>query len=277
MGKVLMTRRHGAATAGVALAAVLCLQVLCLLALIASPVRAGSLAGVGVVFLHGKGVWAGAFDGGIPAALEADGAVTAEPEMPWSIRRMYGATYDDAMREIDVAVKDLKAKGATRIVVIGHSLGANAAIGYAARRLGVAGVVALSPGHLPETAEMRARTADAIASARVLAASGETSRRIWPDRVQGVPTLAMASPAVYLSMFDPDGPAVIPRNATALHGVPLLWVVGQSDPIFARGRDYAFAHAPKNPKSRYIVVSAGHLAAPWVARSEVVAWLKSMW
>jgi pimeloyl-ACP methyl ester carboxylesterase len=229
------------------------------------------------VFLHGKGVWAGAFDGGIPSALEADGAVTAKPEMPWSLFRMYGATYDEAMREIDAAVNGLKAKGASRIVVIGHSLGANAAIGYAARHPDVAAVVAMSPGHLPETDEMRDRTADALAKARALAVSGETSRRMWPDRVQGIPTLAMASPTVYLSMFDPNGPAVIPRNAAALQGVPLLWVVGESDPIFARGRDYAFARAPKNARNRYVEVSAGHLAAPWVARSQVVEWLKSLW
>jgi pimeloyl-ACP methyl ester carboxylesterase len=265
-------RRNGAAAS--LLAAV---QALCLLALIATPVHSAGLQGLGVVFLHGKGVWAGAFDGGIPAALEADGAMTVEPNMPWSISRMYGATYEEAMREIDATVAGLKGKGATRIVVIGHSLGANAAIGYAARRHGVAAVVALSPGHLPETPEMRARTSDAIAQARALVAVGEKSRRVWPDRVQGIPTLAMASPAVYLSMFDPDGPAVIPKNAAALHGVPLLWVVGRSDPIFARGRGYAFSRAPGNPKSRYIEVSAGHLAAPSVARSQVVEWLKSLW
>jgi pimeloyl-ACP methyl ester carboxylesterase len=252
-------------------------QALFLLALLGAPVRAAGLAGVGVVFLHGKGVWAGAFDGGIPSALEADGAVTAEPEMPWSLTRMYGATWDEAMGEIDSAVAGLKAKGATRIVVIGHSLGANAAIGYAARHQGIAAVVALSPGHLPETAEMRDRTADAIARARALVASGETRRRFWPDRIQEMPTFARATPAVYLSMFDPDGPAVIPRNAAALHGTPLLWVVGSSDPIHARGRNYAFARAPKNPKSRYVEVAAGHLAAPWVARPQVVAWLKSLW
>jgi len=262
---------------GVAAALLRPARTLCLLALFSMPVRAASLQGLGVVFLHGKGVWAGAFDGGIPAALEADGAVAAEPEMPWSISRMYGATYEEAMREIDAAVTALKDKGATRIVVIGHSLGANAAIGYAARRHGVAAVVALSPGHLPETAEMRARTADAIAKARALVAAGEKSRRIWPDRIQGIPTLAMASPAVYLSMFDPDGPAVIPKNAGALHGVPLLWVVGRFDPIFARGRDYAFSRASRNPGSRYIEVPAGHLAAPRVARSQVVEWLKSLW
>jgi pimeloyl-ACP methyl ester carboxylesterase len=267
-----LIRISGAAQAAAAVAAMLCL-----LALAVAPVRAGGLSGVGVVFLHGKGVWSGAFDGGVPAALEAEGAVTASPEMPWSIRRMYGATYDEAMREIDVAVAGLKARGATRIVVIGHSLGANAAIGYAARRHGVAAVVALSPGHLPETAEMRSRTADAIVRARSLAASGETSRQLWPDRIQGVPTFATASPAVYLSMFDPDGPAVIPRNAAALHGIPLLWIVGDSDPIFARGRNYAFARAPKNPKSRYVEVPAGHLAAPSAARGQVVEWLKSLW
>jgi pimeloyl-ACP methyl ester carboxylesterase len=252
-------------------------RILCLLLLIATPVGAAGLQGTGVVFLHGKGVWTGAFDGGIPAALEAEGAVAVSPEMPWSFGRIYGATYEEAMREIDAAVAGLKGGGARRIVIIGHSLGANAAIGYAARRHGVAAVVALSPGHLPETAEMRARTGDAIIQARASAAAGERSRRIWPDQVQGVPTFATASPVVYLRMFDPDGPAVIPRNAAALRGVPLLWVVGQSDPIFARGREYAFAHAPRNPKSRYIEVWAGHLTAPRAARTQVVEWLKSLW
>lgn len=265
-------KRNGRAAAMLAMA-----PILCLLLLIATPAGAARLQGVGVVFLHGKGVWAGAFDGGIPAALEAEGAVAAWPEMPWSFIRMYGATYEEAMQEVDTAVAGLRSRGATRIVVIGHSLGANAAIGYAARRHGVAAVVALSPAHLPETVEMRARTTDAIGKARALMAAGETSRRIWPDRVQGIPTLATASPAVFLSMFDPDGPAVIPKNAAALHGVPLLWVVGRFDPIFARGRDYAFLRAPENPKSQYIEVSAGHLAAPWVARSQVVEWVKSLW
>ncbi|HSV21853.1 MAG TPA: alpha/beta hydrolase, partial [Xanthobacteraceae bacterium] len=168
--------------------ALLTARLLCLLLLITTPVQAANLQGVGAVFLHGKGVWTGAFDGGIPAALEAEGAVTAAPEMPWSLGRIYGATYDEAMREIDAAVGGLRAKGATRIVIIGHSLGANAAIGYAARRRGVAAVVALSPGHLPETTEMRARTGAAIVEARALLAAGEKSRRVWPDRIQGVPT-----------------------------------------------------------------------------------------
>ena len=255
-------------------------RIVCLLWIVAAtlPACAGSLAGTGVVFLHGKAVWAGAFDGGIPAALEAEGALVAEPEMPWSFTRLYGATYDEAMREIDAAVAQLKAHGATRIVVIGHSLGANAAIGYAARRSAVAAVVALAPGHLPETAEMRERTKNAVVEARGMLAAGTglTSRHAWPDMIQGIPTFAFATPAVYVSMFDPNGPAVIPKNAAAMRPIPLLWVAGTSDPIFARGPDYAYARGARNPKSRYLEVSASHLTTPWVAQTQVVEWLKSL-
>src|SRR5258708_12256104 len=93
---------------------------LCLMLLIATSVQAASLLGLGVVFLHGKGVWAGAFDGGIPAALEAEGAVAGSPEMPWSLRRIYGATYEEAMREIDAAVAGLKGREGRRIAITAH-------------------------------------------------------------------------------------------------------------------------------------------------------------
>jgi pimeloyl-ACP methyl ester carboxylesterase len=242
----------------------------------AAPVSAASLRGMGVVFLHGKGVWPGAFDGGIPAALEAEGARVVSPEMPWSLRRMYGATFDQAMAEIDAAVATLKAKGATRIVIIGHSLGANGAIGYAAQRHSVVAVVAIAPGHLPETAEMRARTQSAIAEARQLMASGHQERRNWPDMVQGLPTFASATPAVYISMFDPNGPAVIPKNVAALAGIPLLWVVGNFDPVHSRGPQYAFSRAAKNPANRYIEVLATHLTTSLMARGQVIEWLKSL-
>jgi pimeloyl-ACP methyl ester carboxylesterase len=252
------------------------LMLLAFVIVAAAPLQAASLQGTGVVFLHGKGVWPGAFDGGIPGALEAEGAQVESPEMPWSFRRMYGATFDQAMTEIDAAVAGLKARGANRIVIVGHSLGANAAIGYAARRSVVAAVVAIAPGHLPETAEMRARTHDALAEARQMYAAGKQDRRAWPDLVQGIPTIALATPAVYLSMFDPDGPAVIPKNAAALRAIPFLWVVGNSDPIHERGRDYAFTRGARNPASRYIEVAAGHLTTAWQARAQVVEWLKAL-
>src|ERR1700742_5093534 len=89
-----ITGRGGCTGAAVALSAFF---------LASLPAAAANLQGLGVVFLHGKGSWAGSFDGGILSSLEGDGAVVAKPEMPWSFHRRYGATFDEAMREVDAA------------------------------------------------------------------------------------------------------------------------------------------------------------------------------
>jgi pimeloyl-ACP methyl ester carboxylesterase len=241
------------------------------------PAQSADLRDYGVVYLHGKGAWPGALNGGILTALKDEGAMLATPEMPWSYRRKYDATYEQAMAEIGAVVAKLKSKGATRIVIIGHSLGANAAIGYGARHPDLAGIVALAPGHLPETEGLATYTRDAIAQAKQLitAGQGDIVRR-FPDLAQGIPFPAKATPKVYLSYFDPNGPAVIPKNAAGMGPIPLLWVVGVFDPIDRRGPDYAFRLGAKNPKSKYVEVLAGHLTTPLVARKQVVEWINSL-
>jgi dienelactone hydrolase len=236
-----------------------------------------TLAGFGVVLLHGKGGTPTSMIEGLSETLKKEGALVEAPELPWSHRRIYDATYDQAMAEIDLAVQKLKWAGATRIVVAGHSLGGNAAIGYAARRQDLAAVIALAPGHLPEAWALRIRTKGAIAKAKQLVASGQGDVRMsFPDLAQGIPFQVRATPAVYLSMFDPDGPAVIPRNAAAMGAVPFLWVVGVGDPIFLHGRDYGFDPGAKHPKSKYLVIPGLHLTTPFQARRSIVEWLKSL-
>ena len=58
--------------------------------------------------------------------------------------------------------------------------------------------------------------------------------------------------------------------------IPLLWVIGRSDPLAQAGRGYAFDKAAKHPKSKYVEISADHLGTPEAARQEVVLWLKSL-
>jgi len=242
---------------------------------------AENLHGLGVVYLHGKGGWPGGMNGGIISELREEGAVVATPEMPWSFHRRYDATYDQAMTEIDAAIAAVKAEAANRIVLIGHSLGANAAIGYGARHPELAGIVALAPGHLPEVGNMRSFVSDAVARAKELIAEGKGNvRPNFPDMAQGIPLTTSATPIVYLSWFDPDGPAVIPKNAAAIgaaaSSVPLLWVVGKLDPIDRRGPEYAFDALAKNPKSKYLEILAGHLTTPTLAKRQVIDWIKGL-
>lgn len=245
----------------------------------AVPARAQSpnLAGMGIVLLHGKGGAPGAMMEGLEQSLQKAGAIVEGPELPWSHNRIYDATYEQAMAEIDDAVQKLKQRGANRIVIIGHSLGANAAIGYAARRDGLFAVVALAPGHLPEAWALRLRTQGAISKAKEMIAAGKGDVPMsFPDLAQGIPFQVKATPNVYLSMFDPDGPAPIPKNAALMPAIPFLWVVGVADPIFFHGKDYAFELAAKNPKSKYLVIAGAHLTTPFQARGAVVDWLKSL-
>jgi pimeloyl-ACP methyl ester carboxylesterase len=235
------------------------------------------LSGFGIVLIHGKGGTPTTGIEGLHEALKRQGALVEAPEMPWSARRIYDATFDQAMTEIDAAVERLKKAGAQKIAVIGHSLGANAAIGYGARRKGLHGVVALAPGHLPEAWALRARTSGAIADARKMIAAGKGNVRMsFPDLAQGIPFQVRATPEVYLSMFDPDGPAVMPKNAAMMDDVPLLWIVGVADPMVLHGKDYVYGRGVRHPKSKYLVTASMHLSTPFQSRGDIISWLKGL-
>ena len=150
-------------------------------------------------------------------------------------------------------------------------------MGYAARRTGLYAVIALAPGHVPDG--YLKRFGDDIRHARELVAAGKGDNLgSFSHDNQGSVLEMRTTAAIYLSYCDPEnGGAVMPRNVAAFKGsVPFLWVVGTSDGMFKRGEDYAFSKAPPNPKSRYLVVQAGHKSTPDIAAEQVAAWLKGL-
>lgn len=236
-----------------------------------------NLSGFGVVLMHGKGGAPGGQVGSTAAALQAAGAKVIMPEMPWSRSRSYDVTYEQAMAEIDRAVAQLKAQGATKIAVAGQSFGANAAIGYAARRGGLAAVVALAPGHVPERPAFAKRLAPSLERAKQMIAEGKgDAPSTFSDNNQGKLSDVRATAKVYLSYFDPNGPAPMPKNAGAMKGVPFLWVIGRDDQLHSAGPGYAFDRAPRHPKSKYLEVNARHENTPDIAKDQVVAWLQAL-
>jgi pimeloyl-ACP methyl ester carboxylesterase len=254
-----------------------CLALALLAGNVPAAAQTADLRGYGVVLMHGKFGTAGAFLDGLKSALEKEGAIVVTPEMPWSLRRIYDASYEDAMLEIDRAVQEAQARGATKIAVGGHSMGANAALGYAARRDGLAAVIALAPGHPQDIAFMRTITRRGVARAREMIAAGHGDvKATFPDTAQGIPYPVRTTANIYLSLFDPEGAAAMPRNAAAMGPVPLMWVVGIADPMFFKGREYAYDLGAKNPKSKYLEIAATHMTTPFQARHAIVEWLKSL-
>ncbi|MDB5641150.1 MAG: hypothetical protein JWN07_467 [Hyphomicrobiales bacterium] len=242
--------------------------------------QSGPLAGIGVVLMHGKGGRPGGNIGGLAATLESQGALVVMPTMAWvgsrGVPASYDLTYEQALGDIDGAVATLRGRGARKIVVAGQSLGANAAIAYAARRGGqVAGVMALAPGHVPDRLR-RPQLLKAVADARAQIAAGQGGARgEFPDSNQGQVFSVSGTAAGWYSYYDANGSANMPKNAARLTQ-PFLYVIGTSDPLYAEGRGYIFARAKANPKSRYVEVNAGHFDTPDMARDDVVAWLKAL-
>jgi len=240
------------------------------------------LTGIGLVLMHGKGGQPESNIASLAAALEAQGAKVVRPRMAWSGQRgqptSYAVDYDAALRAIDIAIAALRRSGATKIVVAGQSIGANAAIGYGARYgKALQGVIALAPGHTPDRWGRNPEIARGIQEAKALIAQGKGDMmRSFPDINQGRSFEVPATPRAWLSFFDPHGPASMPKNAKALPSIPFLWVVGREDMLAAAGADYAFAQAPAHPKSRYTELDSGHMDGPDKAISVIMEWLKTI-
>ena len=229
---------------------------------------------LGVVLLHGKGGSPSGHIRELASALQGTGHLVSTPTMPWAQNRIYDASFDEAMREIDREIDSLRQKGAKFVVVAGHSLGANAALGYAASRDSASGIIALAPAHTPELQGFIKRVGQDVSRARALVAAGKgKEKHRFPDVNQGRRLEVAATAEVYLSWFDPDGPAVMPKSAASFKApTPLLLVVGSGD----HGKDYIFDKAPPHPRSRFVTVPADHFAVPSAAIKEVATWLDSL-
>jgi pimeloyl-ACP methyl ester carboxylesterase len=232
---------------------------------------------LGVVLLHGKGGSPSGYVRELASALQSKGYLVSIPMMPWAQNRIYDASFQDAMGDIDREVESLRQKGAKLVVVAGHSLGANAALGYAASRSGAGAIIALAPAHSPELEVFGRRVRPDVERARALVAAGRgKERQRFSDLNQGRVMEVTASAEVYLSWLAPDGPAVMPRSAASFKAATPLLIVNGSGDRTAQGTDYIFDRAPPHAKSKFVTVAADHFSVPSAAIEEVATWLNGL-
>jgi esterase/lipase len=137
---------------------------------------------IGIVMMHGKH--------GTPTQLQQlaetvsnAGFLAEQPEMCWSAARIYDRTYLECFADIDAAAARLKQHGATAIVVLGMSLGGNAALGFGARRQGLKAIITLAPAHAPELLRRRTEIAESVAKAQTAAAAGKSNEKTTFDDI----------------------------------------------------------------------------------------------
>lgn len=198
-------------------------------------------------------------------------------EMPWSKLRSYDQPYPVALAEIKAQVDAFRKEGYKRVILVGHSFGANASFAYMAEIGDVDGVVSLAAGHAPAFMYQKGIGSKSVDKARELVASNKGDEILSMDDFnQGRQQSISMSAKILLSYFDPSGLGYMPGTiARFKKPVPFLWVIGTQDPLYPLGSSLADL-APKHPASKYVVVQADHINTPDAAVADVLAWIKGL-
>jgi pimeloyl-ACP methyl ester carboxylesterase len=240
---------------------------------------AAAAADLGAIVMHGK--W-GTPEGPVKPvadALAREGVLVASPEMPWSRRRLYDKSVEGADAEIDAEIAALRSRGAKRIILVGHSLGAAYALHYASRG-DVDGVVAIAPGHRTEAPRFADHFRPAVTDARALVAAGKGAEVVsFTDLNTGNRRDHLtASAASFLSYFDHTGPLNMARNVKSMKaGVPVLWIVPlREEPAPRPGVLALFRSFPANPDTQLAEPDADHINAPAASTRLIVEWVRKL-
>jgi pimeloyl-ACP methyl ester carboxylesterase len=234
-------------------------------------------ADTGIVALHGKQATPNALHDLVQALRDA-GFRAVAPMMPWSRTRDYDVPYAAALEEVAAAARALVAAGAHRIVVGGHSLGANAALAYVATGHPVDAVFALSPGHVPHIGGFRRAVAPGVDKAREMIGRGAGEEKGWfPDVNQGRSRQVHTTAAAYQSYFDPDGLGAMAKSAAAFpRPLPLFMAVGDTEGTLTYARNAIFARAPQQAQSVFAAVPGDHFNTVRNVTPQLLQWLQAV-
>jgi pimeloyl-ACP methyl ester carboxylesterase len=239
----------------------------------ASAERASSP--IGVVIMHGKGGMPGGLVAGLASSLEAKGYLVSNIEMPWSKKRQYDVDVRAAEKQVQSAVDELRAKGATHVFVAGHSQGGVFAL-HVGGQTTATGIVAIAPGGNVANSLFREKLGATVAEARKLVADGKGNERTQLYDFEGskgmIPVATTA--AVYLTWFDPNG-AMNQWSASKNMNpkVPVLFIAPTGDyPGLLKVKQDMFGSLPANPLTRIYEPDSNHKDAPTASVDEIARW-----
>jgi pimeloyl-ACP methyl ester carboxylesterase len=228
-----------------------------------------------MVIMHGKGGSPDRYVSDLASSLEARSYRVINLEMPWSGRREYDVSVDAAAKEVQSALDALRSRGAKRLFITGHSLGALFALYYAGKQ-SVDGVIAIAPGGSVSTPIYREKLGESVDLARRLIAEGkanEKTRFTDYEGARGTYTV-VTTPAVYLSWFNPDGAMSLIKAVKSMNTTtPVLYVAPKGDyPILLKAKQVIFGALPPHAMTKLYEPDSDHLDAPSASRDEIFRW-----
>lgn len=239
------------------------------------PAAAQDTANIGIVVMHGKGGGPGGLVRRLAEGLESKGYKVANLEMPWSGKRAYDTDIAGADREVDSAIAKLRAAGAAKVFIAGHSQGGVFALHYAVKHP-LDGLILIAPGGNVGSRFYQSKVGASVARARDMVSAGKGNERgEFIDYEGSQPDADIRTTAViYLTWFDPEGAMNQKKSAEALPALlPVLYIAPTNDYKGLRqAKNEMFNAMPSNPLTRLYEPSADHRTAPVASVDEIARW-----
>lgn len=207
--------------------------------------------------------------------LKEKNYIVVKPNMPWSRTRLYDQTYEASLQDLGAMIQKYKQEGVKKVVLIGHSLGANAAMAYQAHVGDVDAIVAITPGHVPSIMQERdPRHAYILKKAQDKIKKNEVNTSIdFIDNNSGIRKNFTASIDIFLSYFDPSGLAHMPATVKKFRkSIPVLYIEGANDHVHT-GPDSVFSKIPQHRLNTYMLTSSNHMTTPEISSKQIISWL----
>jgi pimeloyl-ACP methyl ester carboxylesterase len=189
-------------------------------------------------------------------------------------RRRRDRPFLDCLAELEAPIARVTSRSARSIVVAGMSQGGIAALAFGARRPGLVGIIALAPAGAPERqVTVFPQITQSVAQARAMVAGGHGDEHYSFNDLNIRGSFPVNTTAtIYLSFFDPTGPANMFDNTSRLRE-PLLWVAGTGTAIAPdrRTRTFCIPSAPPQlgrqvmPTLRSLPKGRCEVSVGWIA------------
>lgn len=211
--------------------------------------------------------------------LSEQGYIVDYASYPWSSNRRYDASAFDAADQMHQGIERLKQQGATRIHIVGHSLGGNITMYYSTLDYqDYDSLIMLCPAHNLHIDKFQNLVEWSAEKAKTLVSKGNNRISHFLDFNMGKAMVVEMIPSVYASYFDYTGPCNMVKSAEKTKTVkPVYMITGSEDTLTLNAKELLFDSMPKDEAHSKFENLEGetHSSTPASALPGILEWINT--
>ena len=199
---------------------------------------------------------------------------------PWANERLYDEPIEIGVQEMQAGIARLRARGATKIHIIGHSMGGNIAIDYASLYTDFDSLILLCPAHNTHIERIRKMCEWSIEQAKSSLENGQDNPLHLIDFAGGRAIVNSIRPSIYISYFDSAGLCNMTTNAKTQgtqDPINVLCVCGELDPTTPGVEPDIYNHMSLTGHSQFITLPGEtHQSVCQVSTDRILDWVSTI-